>query len=130
MEIENLIQQFKITRTNTETLCKPLEIEDYSVQPNENVSPPKWHLAHSTWFFEQFILIQFDKDYQVFHEDFGFLFNSYYNNAGKRVLRPNRGLMTRPVVSEVLEYRKYVTLKIIDLVEKNPSDEILKLIQN
>jgi len=129
MKIETILEKFKITRTNTENLCQPLEIEDYSVQPNENVSPPKWHLAHSTWFFEQFILIQFDKSYKVFHEDFGFLFNSYYNNAGKRVLRPNRGLMTRPVVSEVLTYREYVTQKIIALVENNPSDEILNLLQ-
>ena len=129
MKIERILEKFKITRTNTENLCKPLEIEDYSVQPNENVSPPKWHLAHSTWFFEQFILIQFDENYEVFHEDFGFLFNSYYNNAGKRVLRPNRGLMTRPVVSEVLSYREYVTQKIIALVENNPSDEILNLLQ-
>ncbi|CAM3548147.1 ergothioneine biosynthesis protein EgtB [Flavobacterium gelidilacus] len=129
MKIERILEKFKITRTNTENLCKPLEIEDYSVQPNENISPPKWHLAHSTWFFEQFILIQFDKNYEVFHEDFGFIFNSYYNNAGKRVLRPNRGLMSRPVVSEVLSYRKYVTKNIIALVENNPSDEILNLLQ-
>ena len=129
MIIETILQKFKTTRTNTEKLCKPLAIEDYSVQPNENVSPPKWHLAHSTWFFEQFILVQFDVNYQVFHEDFGFLFNSYYNNAGKRVLRPNRGLMTRPVVSEVLAYREYVTKNIVSLVENNPSDEILNLLE-
>lgn len=129
MNIETILQKFKNTRTNTEKLCKPLAIEDYSVQPNENVSPPKWHLAHSTWFFEQFILIQFDKNYEVFDEDFGFLFNSYYNNAGKRVLRTNRGLMTRPVVTEVLHYREYVTKNIIFLVENNPSDEILNLLE-
>jgi ergothioneine biosynthesis protein EgtB len=129
MKIETIIQKFKTTRTTTEKLCKPLAIEDYSVQPNENVSPPKWHLAHSTWFFEQFILIQFDKNYDVFHEDFGFLFNSYYNNAGKRVLQLNRGLMTRPTVAKVLDYRKHVTDKIIALVENNTSDKILNLIE-
>jgi ergothioneine biosynthesis protein EgtB len=129
MRIETLIQQFKNTRHLSELLCKPLQIEDYSVQPNENVSPPKWHLAHSTWFFEQFILVAFDAKYEVYNDDFAFLFNSYYNNAGKRVLRPNRGLMTRPVVSEVLEYRHFVTEKIIALAEKNPSKEILDLIE-
>jgi hypothetical protein len=71
------------------------------------VSPPKWHLAHATWFGGIYI----DKiclDYSVYNEDFHF-FNSYYNNVGKRVLRPSRGLMTRPSVNEVYKYRKYVT---------------------
>jgi ergothioneine biosynthesis protein EgtB len=129
MNQAELLSKFKQTRKHTEFLCKPLVIEDYSVQPNENVSPPKWHLAHATWFFEQFVLVHFDKDYEVFNDDFAFLFNSYYNNAGKRVLRPNRGLMTRPIVSEVLAYRNHVTEKIIALAEKNPSKEFLDLIE-
>jgi ergothioneine biosynthesis protein EgtB len=129
MNSEDLINQFLKTRSYTEALCEPLELEDYSVQPNENVSPPKWHLAHSTWFFEQFILVNLDKDYTVFNADFAFLFNSYYNNAGKRVLRPNRGLMTRPVVSQVLDYRNFVTNKIIDLAKKNPSKGFLELLE-
>jgi ergothioneine biosynthesis protein EgtB len=129
MNQAELLSKFKQTRKHTEFLCKPLVIEDYSVQPNENVSPPKWHLAHATWFFEQFVLVHFDKDYEVFNDDFAFLFNSYYNNAGKRVLRPNRGLMTRPIVSEVLAYRNHVTEKIIALAEKNPSKELLDLIE-
>ncbi|MFT7350321.1 MAG: ergothioneine biosynthesis protein EgtB [Flavobacterium sp.] len=129
MKTHELLTKFKETRHYSELLCKPLQIEDYSVQPNENVSPPKWHLAHSTWFFEQFILVAFDTKYEVYNDDFAFLFNSYYNNAGKRVLRPNRGLMTRPIVSQVLEYRHFVTDKIIALAEKNPSEEILNLIE-
>ena len=129
MNLKEIILKFKETRGLTEFLCKPLVIEDFSVQPDVNISPPKWHLAHSTWFFEQFILVQFDTNYTVFDDDFAFLFNSYYNNAGKRVLRPNRGLMTRPTVDEVLKYRNYVTKKIIEFAENNPSQELLKLME-
>jgi len=124
-----LITKFKITRNATEEICKPLEIEDYSVQPIVDVSPPKWHLAHSTWFFEQFVLKAFKKGYTVFNDDFAYLFNSYYNNAGERVLRPNRGLMTRPTVKEVYAYRKFVTQNVIDLLTENSSESLLELLE-
>jgi len=124
-----LITKFKTTRNATEEICKPLEIEDYSVQPIVDVSPPKWHLAHSTWFFEQFVLKAFKKGYTVFNDDFAYLFNSYYNNAGERVLRPNRGLMTRPTVKEVYAYRKFVTQNVIDLLTKNSSEALLELLE-
>ena len=80
------------------------------MQPIVDVSPPKWHLAHSTWFFEQFILSN-KADYKVYNDDFAFLFNSYYNNAGDRVLRANRGNLSRPTVDEVYAYRKHVDKK-------------------
>jgi len=70
--------KFREVRKATEAICKPLEIEDYSVQPVIDVSPPKWHLAHSSWFFEEFVLKQFANDYKIFDEDFAYLFNSYY----------------------------------------------------
>lgn len=124
-----LYQRFKEVRLQTEQLCSPLEIEDYSVQPIADVSPPKWHLAHSTWFFEAFILSKYKVGYKVFNDNFAFLFNSYYNNAGKRVLRPNRGLMTRPTVQEVYEYRAFVTEQILVLLEVNDSSEVLELIE-
>ncbi|CDF80736.1 formylglycine-generating sulfatase enzyme [Formosa agariphila KMM 3901] len=104
----SLKENYITTRKRFKTICEPLQIEDYSVQPAVFVSPPKWHLAHSTWFFEQFILSTYVEDYQVYNDDFAYLFNSYYNNAGKRVLRPNRGLMTRPSVEDVFAYRDYV----------------------
>jgi ergothioneine biosynthesis protein EgtB len=113
-----IYERFVTTRQATETICKPLTVEDYSVQPNADVSPPKWHLAHSTWFFEQFVLRDFDSTYRVYSEDFAYLFNSYYNNAGERVLRPNRGLMTRPTVEEVYNYRKYVTESVEKLMSE------------
>jgi ergothioneine biosynthesis protein EgtB len=122
-------ERFISTRQATETICKPLAVEDYSVQPNADVSPPKWHLAHSTWFFEQFVLRDFDSTYKVYSEDFAYLFNSYYNNAGERVLRPNRGLMTRPTVEEVYNYRKHVTESVEKLMSENTSKELLELIE-
>ncbi|MEA1787114.1 ergothioneine biosynthesis protein EgtB [Arenibacter sp. GZD96] len=125
----SLKDQFSNTRKSTEQLCNPLETEDYVVQPMNNVSPPKWHLAHTTWFFEQFILVNFAKDYAVFHPDFAYLFNSYYNNMGERSLRQNRGFMTRPSVAKIYEYRKYVTEIIVNLLENNPSDEVLTLVE-
>ena len=125
---KKLIKKFKEVRLQTERICKPLKTEDYSVQPSIDVSPPKWHLAHSTWFFEQFVLVPHQKGYKIFDADFAYLFNSYYNNAGERVLRPNRGLMTRPTVEEVYKYRQYVTKNMLALLEGNLEDSIVDLV--
>jgi len=124
-----IITRFTHIRNATENICKPLKTEDYSVQPIIDVSPPKWHLAHSTWFFEQFILKEFIAHYKIFDEDFSFLFNSYYNNIGGRVLRPNRGLMTRPTVEDVYKYREFVTKQLIELLESNHSEALLELVE-
>lgn len=124
-----LKDQFLKTRKETETICSPLQTEDYVVQPMENVSPPKWHLAHTTWFFEQFVLVKHDNNYKVFHPDFAYLFNSYYNNMGKRTQRQDRGFMTRPSVSKVYEYREYVTNAIENILKDHPSIEVLDLVE-
>ena len=116
-------------RNLTESICAPLEVEDYVPQPIVDVSPPKWHLGHTAWFFEAFVLQQFAKGYKIFHEDFAYLFNSYYNNAGERVLRPNRGLMSRPPVREVMDYRKYVTDSMVEFLSKNQEEKILDIIE-
>lgn len=92
---------YKQVRSMTEKICAPLQIEDYVVQPIIDVSPPKWHLAHTTWFFETFVLKPHLPNYIEYHPDFGFLFNSYYEHIGKKVMRPNRGNMTRPTVAKV-----------------------------
>ena len=105
---EQLQHRFQSVRSQTEQLCAPLQTEDYVVQPVVDVSPPKWHLGHTTWFFEQFVLQAEKKDYQLFHPDYAFLFNSYYESVGVRVIRTNRGNITRPSVKEVYDYRKYV----------------------
>lgn len=100
--------QFDTIRQRSVDLCAPLRVEDYIPQPVDFVSPPKWHLAHTTWFFEEFVLATFVPNYQRFHPDFSYLFNSYYNHVGSRVVRTDRGNITRPGVEEVYEYRRYV----------------------
>jgi ergothioneine biosynthesis protein EgtB len=129
MYLESLYDRIVRIRSASAQICKPLEIEDYSVQPALEVSPPKWHLAHTTWFWEQFVLSPYAVGYKVFNADFSFYFNSYYNNVGKRVLRPNRGLMTRPTVTEVYDYRQYVTEHLLQFIKTTPSPEILVIIE-
>jgi ergothioneine biosynthesis protein EgtB len=129
LNTESIRQLFEQTRSRSEKLCAPLKTEDYSVQPIVDVSPPKWHLAHSTWFFEQFVLGPNVNNYKLFDENFAFLFNSYYNNVGKRVLRPNRGFMTRPTVKEVYAYRDYVTEQVLTFLSTDVSATILEVIE-
>src|SRR5690349_23468216 len=105
---ETLLEYYTRVRKATEKLCEPLEIEDYIPQPVVDVSPPKWNIAHTTWFFEEMILKKFMPGYQIFDEQFGFLFNSYYNSIGDRTARDNRGAFSRPTVKRVFEYRKHV----------------------
>ncbi|HZU39183.1 MAG TPA: ergothioneine biosynthesis protein EgtB [Gemmataceae bacterium] len=99
---------YKTVRQTTEHLCEPLAVEDYGLQSMPDTSPVKWQLAHTTWFFETFVLLPHFPDYQPFHPQFGFLFNSYYNAVGPRWPRPQRGLLSRPTVAEIGGYRKHV----------------------
>lgn len=125
---ESLVSFFLETRHHTETICKPLEIEDYVVQPIVDVSPPKWHLGHSTWFFEEFILKPHKPGYKLFHDDFAFVFNSYYENVGKRVVRNDRGNLSRPGVAKVYDYRYYVTNEMKDFLSGGISPEIEEIL--
>lgn len=102
------MREFRATRATTEAICAPLADEDYVVQTMDDVSPPKWHLAHVTWFFETFLLQPFAKDYQVFHQMYDHLFNSYYETHSEPYPRPARGLLSRPTVAETYAYRHYV----------------------
>lgn len=111
-DLRALYQQ---VRRYTERLCEPLEIEDYIPQPVEDVSPPKWNIAHTTWFFEEMILKNFVPDYREYDPDYGYLFNSYYNTIGERTLRHKRGDLSRPTVAEVFAYRKHVDEKMAEL---------------
>ena len=95
-------------RAASEALCRTLEPEDYVVQTMDDVSPTKWHLAHTSWFFETFLLRALVPDYRPFHPAFELLFNSYYNTVGPQFPRPRRGLLSRPTVREVLAYRGHV----------------------
>ena len=95
-------------RAQSEALCRPLAVDDYGVQPSIEASPPKWHLAHTTWFFETFLLKPFAAGYAPFHPAFEYLFNSYYNGVGAQFPRPERGRLSRPTVAEVFDYRAHV----------------------
>lgn len=103
-----LLQKYLNVRALTEEICDPLQPEDFVVQPVVDVSPPKWHLAHTTWFFENFVLKDFMPGYKLFDNDYHFLFNSYYETEGERWIRADRGLLSRPWVKEILAYREYV----------------------
>jgi ergothioneine biosynthesis protein EgtB len=110
------LEHFFETRQLTERLCEPLETEDYGLQAMANTSPAKWHLAHTTWFFETFILSPFCPGYRPFHPAFEHLFNSYYNGVGKPYPRDQRGLLSRPGVEEVYRYRAYVDAAMAELL--------------
>ena len=86
------------------------------VQPIVDVSPPKWHLGHTTWFFETFILTPNKQGYRIFNKQYDFVFNSYYETIGNRVLRTDRGNLTRPSVQEIISYRDYVDLQMIEFL--------------
>jgi ergothioneine biosynthesis protein EgtB len=124
----NSIEKFKHVRLKSIEICRPLEIEDYLPQPSIFVSPPKWHLGHTTWFFETFIAKNFS-DYKEFNPSFAFSFNSYYESIGDRVARDQRGNQSRPTVNEVLKYRMHLDHFISSLSgsELLPFEELLEL---
>lgn len=124
--IEHLLAHFLHVRSQTESICEPLETEDYVVQSMPEASPIRWHLAHTTWFFETFILRR-DSNYQPLDDRYRDLFNSYYNHVGIPYDRGKRGVLSRPSVSEVLEYRKYVDNAIRYQIENAPSDELVEI---
>jgi ergothioneine biosynthesis protein EgtB len=106
--INLLEKRYFDVRIHSVNICKPLEIEDYVVQPIGDVSPPKWHLGHTTWFFETFILLPHFTGYSVFDPLYNFVFNSYYETIGARVIRTDRGNLSRPSVADIYHYRDHV----------------------
>jgi ergothioneine biosynthesis protein EgtB len=126
--VRKLLNHYQITRAYTELLCKPLEIEDYIPQAADFTSPPKWHLAHTTWFFEEMILSKHLDEYVVFDNSFGFLFNSYYQGIGDRAVRSQRGLITRPTVEQVYAYRHYVDKHIQKLLIQDTPETVEALV--
>jgi len=121
----SLLAEYENVREWSVKLCASLETDDYVVQPTADVSPPKWHLGHTTWFWETFVLVPNAPGYQVFHDDFSFVFNSYYETVGRRVLRTQRGNMTRPTVAEVYRYRDYVDEHMNRFLDENEPDSAL-----
>ena len=118
MNSQILVEAFRSTRNRSIHACELLEIEDYGLQAAAFASPPKWHLAHTTWFFETFILKPLAQDYQVYHPLYEMLFNSYYNAIGEQYPRPQRGLLSRPTVTEVMAYRDHVDDAMIQLLSQ------------
>jgi ergothioneine biosynthesis protein EgtB len=118
-----LLEKYLLTRKASEQLCAPLAIEDYVPQPAEFVSPPKWNLGHTTWFFEEIVLSRCIKNYKTYHPKFSYIFNSYYQALGERAKRAQRGDLSRPTVEEVYSYRKYVDDHICQLLTDTELDE-------
>jgi ergothioneine biosynthesis protein EgtB len=127
MNNESIINAYHRTREQSKVACKPLVIEDYGLQAEAFTSPPKWHLAHTSWFFETFLLKPFLKGYQVFNPAFEVLFNSYYNSVGEQFPRAHRGLISRPTVSEVMLYREHIDAAMKTLLEQSnhPDTEVI-----
>lgn len=123
----NGITRYRETRARTEQLCEPLIVEDYGVQPVLEVSPPKWHLAHTTWFFEHFLLMHHAPSYKPFHPAFDFLFNSYYKSIGPHLDRTRRGMLSRPGVQEVYQYRHRIDQAIEALIGEADEAELRQL---
>jgi ergothioneine biosynthesis protein EgtB len=113
-----LIDAFLAVRGETERRAAPLSAEDQVIQSMPDASPAKWHRAHTTWFFEQFLLSEHCKEYRPYHPDYAFLFNSYYVSAGPRHTRGARGLITRPDAEDVTAYRRHVDTALVKLLRE------------
>ncbi len=130
-QIRDLLDRYLYVRKRTEELIKPLEPEDLCIQGMADASPPKWHLAHTTWFFETFLLKPHSNDYKVANPKWSFLFNSYYDSIGDRHPRSQRSLLTRPGIDKILFWRKSVDKEVKHLLInlKGNDNEILYLVE-
>jgi ergothioneine biosynthesis protein EgtB len=124
-----LRDRYHAVRRFTEELAEPLSAEDQTVQTMPDVSPTKWHRAHTTWFFETFVLGRHVPGYDEVDPAYGFLFNSYYEAVGPRHARPQRGLLTRPGIAEIAAYRRAVDASMDDLLAGDPSPEVARLVE-
>jgi ergothioneine biosynthesis protein EgtB len=124
-----LAARFAEVRRATRTLAAPLTPEDALVQSMPEASPAKWHLAHTTWFFEAFVLARAERAFAPFHEKYAYLFNSYYEAAGPRQPRPQRGLLARPPLDEVLRYRAQVEERVEAALAGELGDDLLDVVE-
>lgn len=118
---DSTTDKYQAVRSRTKEICSNLETEDYVIQSAPFVSPPKWHLAHTTWFFEEFILRKFQSNYQCYKKEFGQFFNSYYKSVGTHWEQGKRGFLSRPTLKDVFKYRECVDQCILELAQKNDS---------
>jgi ergothioneine biosynthesis protein EgtB len=122
-------EEYALVRGATVALTAPLSAEDCAIQSMPDASPAKWHLAHTTWFFETFVLQPHMPGYRAFDPAYGYLFNSYYNAIGERHPRPERGMLSRPPLHEVLAYRRHVDEAVAACLERDPAAEVLHLVE-
>lgn len=126
------LRRYQRVRADSERLCAPLCTEDYVIQSMDDVSPPKWHLAHVSWFFEAFLLTPFLKRYRTLDPAYDFLFNSYYETHGTPYPRPDRGTLSRPTVADVYRYRAHIDAAMTELLSHLPAEherEILRRVE-
>src|SRR6195952_1918711 len=123
-----LLEKYIAVRKHTEEICKPLKTEDYVVQPIADVSPPKWHIGHTTWFFETFVLKPNMEQYEEFDPQYNYVFNSYYETVGARVIRTDRGNLSRPSVEDVYEFRRHVDDAMNEFLCAEPSAGVKELL--
>jgi ergothioneine biosynthesis protein EgtB len=128
MQKISLLSNYLSVRKHSEKICEPLQIEDYVVQPIADVSPPKWHLGHTTWFFETFILKPNLIAYQEFDPNYNYVFNSYYETVGARVIRTDRGNLSRPTVADVYKYRAHVDEAMESFLCREPEESVKELL--
>lgn len=129
-KLDTHLSRYLKVRRATVAICAPLAIEDFTVQPTAEVSPPKWHLAHSSWFFETVILSKFKPDYQVFNPHYTALFNSYYKALGTHTRQSERGHLSRPTVSEIMQYRACVDAQMVEYMAQHTlTDEFIALLE-
>ncbi len=121
---QNLLQKYKRVRKFSEELCANLEIEDFVIQSMPDVSPTKWHLAHTSWFFEAFLLKKINPNYKSLNDIYNYLFNSYYVQIGRRFTRAERGLLSRPTVKEVFQFRKFIDEQMFEFFESASDDAL------
>ena len=123
-----LLEKYQQVRKHSTGICANLQTEDYVVQPVVDVSPPKWHLGHTTWFWEEFVLKPNDENYKQFNPNYNYVFNSYYESAGARVIRTDRGNLSRPSVEEIYKYREHVDKGMYHFLKSNLSKALHDLI--
>ena len=128
-KLEAILNRFQAIRLTTEELCKPLILEDYLLSVTDDTSPPKWHLAHTTWFFENFVLKRIHRNYEPYRNDFHFIFNSYYKILGNYLPKKQRNILSRPTTQEIMEYRKTITQKVREEVRKLDEEKLSSILE-
>lgn len=123
-----LIELYQSVRRRTMEIVAPLEIEDYVIQTAEFMSPPRWHIGHTSWFFET-VLQAHQPGYQVYSDDFLFYFNSYYEGFGARIERPKRGTKSRPTVKATVAYRNHIDEQMVRFIERTDDLTVHSLVR-